>query len=47
MGDEGYRVIRGKLTLHATDARGNERQREDWEFKLFQTCATRRTESRC
>jgi hypothetical protein len=36
VGDEGYRVIRGKLTLHATDAKGNESASERIvEFKLF------------
>jgi hypothetical protein len=36
MGDEGYRVIRGKLTLHATDAKGYESASERIvEFKLF------------
>jgi hypothetical protein len=36
VGDEGYRVIRGKLTLHATDAKGDESVSERIvEFKLF------------
>lgn len=35
-GDEGYRVIRGKLTLHATDAKGVERATEKTvELKSF------------
>jgi hypothetical protein len=36
VGDEGYRVIRGKLTLHAGDSKGNERASEKTvEFKSF------------
>jgi len=36
VGDEGYRVIRGKLTLHAGDAKGNETANEKTvEFKSF------------
>jgi hypothetical protein len=36
VGDEGYRVIRGKLTLHSSDAKGNERASEKTvEFKSF------------
>ncbi len=35
-GEEGYRVIRGKLTLHASDANGNDRASEKTvEFKSF------------
>ena len=35
-GQEGYRVIRGKLTLHAGDAKGTERASEKTvEFKSF------------
>jgi hypothetical protein len=35
-GQEGYRVIRGKLTLHASDAKGTERATEKTvEFKSF------------
>ena len=36
VGDEGYRVIRGKLTLHASDAKGNGHASEKTvEFKSF------------
>ena len=36
VGEEGYRVIRGKLTLHASDAQGNDRPSEKTvEFKSF------------
>jgi hypothetical protein len=36
VGDEGYRVIRGKLTLHSGDAKGNDRATEKTvEFKSF------------
>jgi hypothetical protein len=36
VGDEGYRVIRGKLTVHADDAKGNERATEKTvELKSF------------
>jgi hypothetical protein len=36
VGDEGYRVIRGKLTLHASDTKGNDSASEKTvEFKLF------------
>jgi len=36
MGDEGYRVIRGKLTLHAGDAKGHEQaSQKTVEFKSF------------
>ena len=35
-GDEGYRVIRGKLTLHAADAKGTEQATEKTvELKSF------------
>jgi hypothetical protein len=35
-GDEGYRVIRGKLTVHASDAKGIDRPNEKTvEFKSF------------
>ena len=35
-GDEGYRVIRGKLTLHTTDAKGADHASEkSVEFKSF------------
>jgi hypothetical protein len=35
-GEEGYRVLRGKLTLHVTDANGAERASERTvEFKSF------------
>jgi hypothetical protein len=35
-GDEGYRVVRGKLTLHAADAKGAEHASEKTvEFKSF------------
>lgn len=35
-GEEGYRVLRGKLTLHATDATGTEHASERTvEFKSF------------
>ena len=36
VGDEGYRVIRGKLTIHASDAKGNEQASEKTvELKSF------------
>ncbi len=36
VGDEGYRVVRGKLTVHASDAKGNESASEKTvEFKSF------------
>jgi len=36
VGDEGYRVIRGKLTLHASDAKGNDQASEKTvELKSF------------
>ena len=36
VGDEGYRVIRGKLTVHASDAKGNDRASEKAvELKSF------------
>jgi hypothetical protein len=36
VGDEGYRVIRGKLTVHASDAKGKDRASEKTvEFKSF------------
>jgi hypothetical protein len=36
LGDEGYRVIRGKLTLHAGDAKGHEQaSQKTVEFKSF------------
>ena len=36
VGDEGYRVIRGKLTLHAIDAKGSDRASEKTvELKSF------------
>jgi hypothetical protein len=36
VGDEGYRVIRGKLTLHASDAKGNGQASEKTvELKSF------------
>ena len=36
VGDEGYRVIRGKLTLHAGDAKGHEQaSQKTVEFKSF------------
>jgi hypothetical protein len=36
VGDEGYRVIRGKLTLHTSDAKGNDQAGEKtMEFKSF------------
>src|SRR5271165_56867 len=36
VGDEGYRVIRGKLILHASDAKGNDRASEKIvELKSF------------
>ncbi len=36
VGDEGYRVIRGKLTLHSGDAKGNDRASEKTvELKSF------------
>jgi hypothetical protein len=36
VGDEGYRVIRGKLKVHASDSKGNEQASEKAvEFKSF------------
>ena len=36
VGDEGYRVIRGKLTLHASDAKGSDQASEKTvELKSF------------
>lgn len=36
VGDEGYRVIRGKLTVHASDAKGTDKTSEKTvEFKSF------------
>ena len=36
VGDEGYRVIRGKLTLHTSDAKGNDQASEKTvELKSF------------
>ena len=36
VGDEGYRVVRGKLTLHAGDAKGNQQaSQKTVEFKSF------------
>lgn len=36
VGDEGYRVIRGKLTVHSVDPKGNESASEKTvEFKSF------------